>query len=158
MGEGGDPYFQPPTPTRVLLSVRKDIFWRGKWTTHAIGSWLLRILLCRSANSRVQHACPLLVLSQPGRERCAGLAPPSSPPAHQPQRCASAGTARACERALSWWTDPVAFFVVALGGGGEQGERGGWSLGGRSENQITMMRMPFLCPSQRRINMRSGCR
>lgn len=78
---------------------------------------VLGVLLYRSANGRVQHAYPLVVLSQPGSGRCAGLAPPSTALTAQSLHCASAGRVGAGKRALWWWTDPVAFFVVALGAG-----------------------------------------
>lgn len=56
---------------------------------------------------------------------------------HQPQGCASAGTAEACEGALSCWTDPVAVFVVALGVGKrrEKDVGGVWEAEARIRSQ-----------------------
>lgn len=74
------------------------------------------------------------------------------PALHSP----SAPTLRKCRDGWSLWRRPLvadwpSCILCCSGGGEEEGERCGRSLGGRSQNQITMMRMLFLCPSQRRL-------
>lgn len=127
----------PPTGRPSFTLKKKDIFWIGKWTTCAIGLWPLRVLLCRSANSGVQHACPLVVLSQPGSGRCAGLAPPISSLASSPNVAQAQGRLEPGKGALSWWTDPVAFFVVALRAGKrrEKDVGGVWEAEARIRSQ-----------------------